>query len=79
MDESKHTEIQFNFNFFPFVSELPDNLTTPQDDCPNKITIEAGCDIVNRKCKCWETMNVCKTQDHKLRWDFKNMEVSERT
>ncbi|XP_063695734.1 cysteine-rich motor neuron 1 protein [Culicoides brevitarsis] len=58
--------------------ELPDNLTAPLDDCPNnKISIEAGCDIVNRKCKCWDTLSVCKTQDQKLRWDFKNLEDCE--
>uniref|UniRef100_A0A336M5C8 CSON004307 protein n=1 Tax=Culicoides sonorensis TaxID=179676 RepID=A0A336M5C8_CULSO len=57
--------------------ELPNNMTTPLDDCSNKISIEAGCDIVNRKCKCWEKMSVCKTQDQKLRWDFKNLEECE--
>lgn len=62
--------------FFLFFADIPDSLDTTDEteNCDETISIEAGCDIVNRRCKCWDKMQVCKY--HKMRWDFKNMEVS---
>lgn len=64
------------FSCFFSLADIPDSLDSKDEneDCDETISIVAGCDIVNRRCKCWDQMQVCKY--HKIRWDFKNMEVS---
>ncbi|XP_053677025.1 cysteine-rich motor neuron 1 protein [Anopheles nili] len=42
-------------------------------DCPETVLIEPGCEIVNRKCKCWDRIRLCKSKSIS-KWDFKNME-----
>uniref|UniRef100_A0A182N3U1 Uncharacterized protein n=1 Tax=Anopheles dirus TaxID=7168 RepID=A0A182N3U1_9DIPT len=44
-------------------------------DCPETVLIEPGCEIVNRKCKCWDRIRLCKSKSI-TKWDFKNMEAS---
>uniref|UniRef100_A0A182LS83 Uncharacterized protein n=1 Tax=Anopheles culicifacies TaxID=139723 RepID=A0A182LS83_9DIPT len=43
------------------------------NDCPETVLIEPGCEIVNRKCKCWDRIRLCKSKSIS-KWDFKNME-----
>lgn len=42
-------------------------------NCSETIVVETGCEIVNRKCKCWDKMQLCKTKSI-TRWDFRSLE-----
>ncbi|XP_055619085.1 cysteine-rich motor neuron 1 protein-like isoform X3 [Toxorhynchites rutilus septentrionalis] len=42
-------------------------------NCTETVFIESGCEIVNRKCKCWDKMELCKTKSI-AKWDFQNIE-----
>jgi hypothetical protein len=59
-----------------FFADLPSD-DTSIDDCQETIFLESGCEIVNRRCRCWNGMEVCR--DKNLKWDFKNLEVSIHT
>ncbi|XP_055531472.1 cysteine-rich motor neuron 1 protein-like isoform X2 [Wyeomyia smithii] len=42
-------------------------------NCTEKVIVQAGCEIVNRKCRCWDTMQLCKTKAIN-KWEFSNLE-----
>lgn len=42
--------------------------------CPDRLTLEPGCAIINGKCKCMGWSQACQSTG--LRWDFKNLEVN---
>ena len=47
---------------------------TKQKNCQETIEIQPGCEIVDRKCECWnQPIVVCK--ENLVRWDFTNSEV----
>ncbi|XP_035791911.1 cysteine-rich motor neuron 1 protein-like isoform X2 [Anopheles albimanus] len=50
-----------------------DRTDGPDTDCPDTVLIEPGCEIVNRKCKCWDRIRLCRSKAIS-KWDFKNME-----
>lgn len=65
-------------SLFIIILEIPEYIdagTHLFQNCSETITIESGCEIVNRKCKCWDEMQLCKTKSI-TRWDFKNLEVT---
>ncbi|XP_058458051.1 cysteine-rich motor neuron 1 protein-like isoform X2 [Malaya genurostris] len=54
----------------PKLSEIEMN---HQKNCSETITVDSGCEIVNRKCKCWDKMQVCKTKSI-TKWEFSNVQ-----
>lgn len=43
-------------------------------NCAEVVPLEPGCAIINGKCKCMGWSQTCQITG--LRWDFKNLEVS---
>uniref|UniRef100_A0A182FUP3 Uncharacterized protein n=1 Tax=Anopheles albimanus TaxID=7167 RepID=A0A182FUP3_ANOAL len=59
--------------YVPASSYDGDRTDGPDTDCPDTVLIEPGCEIVNRKCKCWDRIRLCRSKAIS-KWDFKNME-----
>jgi hypothetical protein len=60
----------FMIFYFPALPSEPSTLS-----CQEKIYMESGCSIVERKCICEKRkLHICK--DSPFRWDFKNSKVS---
>ncbi|XP_029720455.1 cysteine-rich motor neuron 1 protein isoform X2 [Aedes albopictus] len=56
--------------------DIPTHNETDVDhfkNCTETIVVEPGCEIVNRKCKCWNRMQLCKSRSI-VKWDFRNMQ-----
>lgn len=72
---------QFAFLIFQFSDLPPASLedfseSSKLENCQETLNVQPGCEIVNRKCKCWsQTIMVCKEGSIK-RWDFENFQVS---
>lgn len=60
--------------FFYFFTDLPNSSTTLTLDCQETVFLESGCEIVNRKCRCWGRKKICKNLS-RIKWDFINLEV----
>lgn len=58
-----------------FFTDLPNSSTTLTLDCQETVFLESGCEIVNRKCKCWGRKRICKNLS-RIKWDFTNLDVS---
>ena len=85
------TSLLFTFQTFfsHIISELPSSLSSsssnisikspksksPSSSCQEKIVIQPGCEIVDRRCQCWmNPINVCR-ESSLVKWDFVNIEV----
>ncbi|XP_058838043.1 cysteine-rich motor neuron 1 protein-like isoform X3 [Topomyia yanbarensis] len=40
-------------------------------NCSETIAVDSGCEIVNRKCKCWDKLQLCKAKSI-TKWEFRN-------
>ncbi|XP_055590178.1 cysteine-rich motor neuron 1 protein-like isoform X2 [Uranotaenia lowii] len=49
------------------------HLSGSYQNCSETVIVESGCEIINRKCKCWDRMELCKTKSI-TKWDFRNVE-----
>ncbi|CAG9810378.1 unnamed protein product [Chironomus riparius] len=50
---------------------------SPSSSCQEKIVIQPGCEIVDRRCQCWmNPINVCR-ESSLVKWDFVNIEECE--
>ncbi|KAG5668976.1 hypothetical protein PVAND_016880 [Polypedilum vanderplanki] len=48
-----------------------------QQRCQERIEIQPGCEIVERRCQCWpEAISVCR-ESSLVKWDFINIEECE--
>lgn len=75
--KNNHKCFMFLSLFFYF-TELP--LIHAYLNCTNESTIlvEAGCEIANKRCKCWPERKLCRDDGvyTDIRWHFKTLEVS---
>ena len=54
------------------IAELPTATSIP--NCQDTVNVEPGCEIVDRKCRCWNSrVQICR--EHEIKWDFKDSEV----
>lgn len=64
----------FFIHIFYFFTDLPNSSTTLTLDCQETVFLESGCEIVNRKCRCWGRKKICKNLS-RIKWDFINLDV----
>lgn len=70
----KYLKSQTLLFFVLFFTDLPNSSTTLTLDCLETVFLESGCEIVNRKCRCWGRKKICKNLS-RIKWDFINLEV----